>query len=143
VRKGSRRSPRPKRSSGSGFDASKRTFWLVEGLLVYLEETAVDVLFRRIDALSASGSRIVFDASSNAILRLPMMAARLAFVAKLGAPWIFGLDDPEAFAAKIGWRADVTEHGEIGARFGRWPFPVAPPGVRGVPRSHLIEMTKP
>jgi methyltransferase (TIGR00027 family) len=126
-----------------GMAPSKRTFWLVEGLLVYLEAPAVDALFTRLDGLSAAGSRAVFDASSTAILTHPVMAARVAFVAKLGAPWIYGLDEPEAFAARFGWRAQVTEHGELGARFGRWPYPVVPRSVPGVPRSFLVETTKP
>jgi methyltransferase (TIGR00027 family) len=126
-----------------GMSPSRRTFWVVEGLLIYLEAPAVDALFTRLDALSAPGSRAIFDGSSTAILQHPIMASRVAFVAKLGAPWIYGLDEPEAFTARFGWRAQVTEHGELGARFARWPYPVFPRTVPGVPRSHLVEMTKP
>ncbi len=125
-----------------GMDPSKRTFWLVEGLLVYLEAPVVDALFTRLGALSASGSRAVFDASSKVILEHPIMAARVAFVARLGAPWIYGIDDPEAFAERFGWHAQVTDLGELGARFGRWPYPAVPRQVPGVPRSHLVEMSK-
>ena len=39
----------------AGFDASVPTMWSAEGLLRYLPATAQDLLFERIDSLSASG----------------------------------------------------------------------------------------
>jgi hypothetical protein len=41
-----------------GFSSDSRTVWLVEGLLQYLDAAAVNLLFERIDALSASGSTV-------------------------------------------------------------------------------------
>ncbi|ULE33852.1 SAM-dependent methyltransferase [Mycobacterium sp. IDR2000157661] len=48
----------PKALSDNGFDAMKPTAWIAEGLLIYLPPEAQDLLFDRIDALSAPGSRL-------------------------------------------------------------------------------------
>jgi methyltransferase (TIGR00027 family) len=42
----------------NGFDATQPTAWIAEGLLIYLPAEAQDLLFDRIDELSAPGSRI-------------------------------------------------------------------------------------
>ena len=44
----------------SGFDPSKRTFWIAEGLLMYFPETAVASLVKTLSGLSAIGSRLAF-----------------------------------------------------------------------------------
>lgn len=41
-----------------GFDAHRPTAWIAEGLLIYLPPQAQDLLFDRIDELSAPGSRV-------------------------------------------------------------------------------------
>ncbi|MET0474467.1 MAG: class I SAM-dependent methyltransferase [Mycobacterium sp.] len=43
---------------GAGFDETLPTAWLAEGLLMYLPADAQDLLFERITALSAPGSRV-------------------------------------------------------------------------------------
>ena len=48
----------PKALVNNGFDASRPTAWIAEGLLIYLPPEAQDLLFDRIDALSAPGSRL-------------------------------------------------------------------------------------
>jgi methyltransferase (TIGR00027 family) len=48
----------PKTLLDNGFDAKRSTAWIAEGLLIYLPPDAQDLLFDRIDALSAPGSRI-------------------------------------------------------------------------------------
>jgi hypothetical protein len=50
----------------------------------------------------------------------------------------FGTNDPEALFAEHGWEAEVIQPGEGEANFGRWPYPVAPRGVPGVPRLFLV-----
>ena len=45
-----------------GFDPSRPTAWSAEGLLPYLPAAAQDLLFERIDELSADGSRITVEA---------------------------------------------------------------------------------
>jgi methyltransferase (TIGR00027 family) len=48
----------PKALLGNGFDATQPTAWIAEGLLIYLPPDAQDLLFDRIDELSAPGSRV-------------------------------------------------------------------------------------
>lgn len=46
----------------NGFDAGASTAWLAEGLLMYLPADAQDLLFDRVTAISAAGSRIAAEA---------------------------------------------------------------------------------
>jgi methyltransferase (TIGR00027 family) len=48
----------PKALCDKGFDATQPTAWIAEGLLIYLPPEAQDLLFDRIDELSAPGSRV-------------------------------------------------------------------------------------
>jgi methyltransferase (TIGR00027 family) len=48
----------PKALRDNGFDPAKPTAWIAEGLLIYLPSEAQDLLFDRIDELSAPGSRV-------------------------------------------------------------------------------------
>ncbi len=127
--------------TSAGFDPSKKTLWLVEGLIVYLEEADVRTLFARIDALSASASELLFDANNRAILTSPFMTARLAFVASLGAPWRFGTDEPEKIMP-VTWDTTVTDFGVVGKSYGRWDLPVFPRAVANIPMSFLVRATK-
>jgi methyltransferase (TIGR00027 family) len=49
----------------AGFDASVPTAWSAEGLLPYLTADAQDLLFDRIQSLSAPGSRVAVEAFTN------------------------------------------------------------------------------
>jgi methyltransferase (TIGR00027 family) len=48
----------PKALLDNGFDPTQSTAWIAEGLLIYLPPDAQDLLFDRIDELSAPGSRV-------------------------------------------------------------------------------------
>ncbi len=48
----------PKALRDNGFDPTRPTAWIAEGLLIYLPPEAQDLLFDRIDELSAPGSRV-------------------------------------------------------------------------------------
>jgi methyltransferase (TIGR00027 family) len=48
----------PKALRDNGFDSTKPTAWIAEGLLIYLPSEAQDLLFDRINELSAPGSRV-------------------------------------------------------------------------------------
>jgi len=48
----------PKALLDNGFDVSQPTAWIAEGLLIYLPPEAQDLLFDRINELSAPGSRV-------------------------------------------------------------------------------------
>ncbi len=48
----------PKALRDNGFNSTQPTAWIAEGLLIYLPSAAQDLLFDRIDDLSAPGSRV-------------------------------------------------------------------------------------
>ncbi len=132
----------PAALASAGFDATRPTFFSVEGLVIYLEEAAVRGIFARIDSLSAPGSVVVLDLIGSSVLESPFMTATLELVKSLGAPWLFGTDEPESLLPKS-WAFEVLDYGTIGHAYGRWPFPIAPRGMAGVPQSFLVQAKKP
>ena len=62
-----------------------------------------------------------------------------AALARRGAAGRFGTNDPETLMADHGWEADVTQPGEGGANYGRWPRPMVPRWLPGLPRSFLVK----
>ena len=68
------------------------------------------------------------------LLTSPTMQPLLAAFTRRGAPVHLGVNDPEALLAEYVWKAEATQPGEQGANYGRWPYPVVPRGIPGVPR---------
>lgn len=132
----------PNAIRSAGLDPSAPTVWLIEGLLQYLNENAVSMLFDRIDALSAPGSALFYEVVGTSLLESPMMAGLLESMAAQGAPWLFGTDEPEQLAERRGWSATVTDVAEAGNRYNRWFAPAMPMNVPGVPRGYFIVATK-
>jgi hypothetical protein len=50
----------------------------------------------------------------------------------------FGVDDPEPFLGRHGWRGTSVVAGAPEANYGRWPYRYVPRGAPGVPRAYLI-----
>ncbi|WP_394841089.1 SAM-dependent methyltransferase [Pendulispora brunnea] len=125
---------------GAGFDSNRRTAWVVEGLLQYLEEPTVKLLFERIDALSAAGSVVLYDAVGRAALRAPQLQGALTMMKELGAPWIFGSDEPASLLPR--WNVQAIDPGDIGRPLGRWPIPAPPPNTPARPLGYLLEARK-
>jgi methyltransferase (TIGR00027 family) len=133
----------PSALAAHGFDPGAPTTWLVEGLLLYLEADEVRALLGRLDAQARPGSLFLADLIGSTMLQAPYLQPILAYVAGLGAPWKFGTDEPEALLAPLGWEVAAHDFGHYADALGRWPYPrLAPPGVRGVPRSFLVEAIK-
>jgi methyltransferase (TIGR00027 family) len=126
----------------SDFDPALPTVWLVEGLTQYLEEASVEALFRGIDSLSAARSMLLYDIVGRLLLESPVLGPARRMMAELGAPWIYGTDDPAGLIAPLGWDVTLSDPGEVGTRWGRWPFPVPPLSVPGIPRGYLVEASK-
>src|ERR1700744_5374697 len=66
----------PKALTEAGFDASAPTAWSAEGLLPYLTADAQDLLFERIQSLSAPGSRVAVEAFTNEFFSADSFARR-------------------------------------------------------------------
>jgi methyltransferase (TIGR00027 family) len=128
----------PEALLASGYRPERPSVWLIEGLLYYLTRTAVHGLLKKVGALTATGSLLGLDVMNRglffSLVAWPLQAA----LARLGAPGRFGTNDPERLMARHGWEADVTQPGEEGANFGRWPRPMLPREVPGLPRSFLV-----
>lgn len=126
----------------NGFDPEAPTVWLMEGLLPYLDESAVHTLFGRVDALSAPGSVLLYDIVGKVLLDGVMLSAVREQMSRSGAPWLFGTDSPEQLCEPLGWSAVVTDVAEPGNKWNRWFAPAVPLDVPGVPRGYFVTATK-
>lgn len=121
-----------------GYRPERPSVWVIEGLLYYLTRAAVHGLLGKVGRLTVSGSLLGLDVMNRglffSLVAWPMQAA----LARLGAPGRFGTNNPERLMSRHGWEADVTQPGEEGANFGRWPAPMVPREVPGLPRSFLV-----
>jgi methyltransferase (TIGR00027 family) len=129
----------------AGFEPREPTAWLVEGLLMYLDEAERDRLLDRAGALSSSASRIALDHRPG-FFSPPVVgaddAAREASAARFAALAGAASSDasltaPAEWLGRHGWRAEIEEPGAILARYGRAvpaPFLSAEPGA---PRSWM------
>ncbi len=81
----------------AGFRPARRTMWLAEGLLFYLDAAAVEDLLAGTRRLSSSRSVFVADVFGTALLRQRDWGSRPPFCA----------DDPAGLFAHAGWQ-DVT-----------------------------------
>ena len=118
----------------AGYEPREPSAWLAEGLLFYMPEAAVRGLLDGVGALATSGSLLGVDLVNDDLLASPLMRPLLRALARRGALGHFGANDPEALLAEHGWEAEAIQPGERGANYGRWPYPVAPRRVPGVPR---------
>lgn len=123
----------------AGFDPAAPTAFLVEGLLAYLDEAAVNRLFGAIGALASGSSWIGFDVIGTQVMTSPFMTSFLKFLEELGCPFRFGVDDPAEFLARHGWQGNIAIPGEPTASFDRWPYPVVARAHPSIPRNYLIE----
>jgi methyltransferase (TIGR00027 family) len=85
----------------AGFDAGAPTAWSAEGLLPYLTAQAQDLLLDRIQALSASGSRVAVEAFTNEFFSAESFARREQQMERY-----------RSAAIKLG-RTDPTESGNL------------------------------
>jgi methyltransferase (TIGR00027 family) len=91
----------PKALMDAGFDPNLPTAWLAEGLLPYLTAEAQDLLFERIQTLSARGSQVAVEAFTNDFFSAESFARREA-----------QMEQYRAVAIKLGGK-DITESGNL------------------------------
>jgi methyltransferase (TIGR00027 family) len=99
--------PWAERLIDAGFDAQQPAVWLVEGLLMYLDEQATQHIMQTISRLAVPGSWLGLD--------LPQRSLRGHVV-----------NDPTQWLTDLGWRAEVASLADVAARYGRWPHPRPP-----------------
>jgi methyltransferase (TIGR00027 family) len=137
----------------AGFDISAPTAWTVEGLLPYLPAATQDLLFERIQTLTAAGSRIAVEApgpdfnNADARERQRLMMQRFrALKGQLGRPdfghdlrdfeqvWYFeDRTDVGEWLRDRGWKVSVQTAEEMMARYDRHP----PEGIEA-PRNLFV-----
>jgi methyltransferase (TIGR00027 family) len=122
----------------AGYNVKQPSAWLIEGLFMYLSEAEAQALLTMTANLAAPGSWLGADLVNSAFLTSPLSRSWLRIAATHGAPWRFGADLPEALFASHGWEAAVTQPGETGANYHRWPFGVASRRLPRVPRLFLV-----
>jgi methyltransferase (TIGR00027 family) len=91
----------PKALTEAGFDPTIPTSWSAEGLLPYLTADAQDLLFDRIQSLSARGSRVAVEAFTNDFFSAESFARRQE-----------QMEQYRAVASKLGGK-DITEVGNL------------------------------
>ena len=128
--------------AASGFDPARKSAFLAEGLLYYLDADAVSSLFDALRGIAAPGSWLGVDAMNPEVLTSPFMASYLKRLDELGCPWKFGMADPDAFLSSRGWHSSFVLPGEPEAQYGRWIMPVVPRTVPGLPRTFLLRATR-
>lgn len=98
----------------SGFGVDRKSLFILEGLLMYLQPESVDETFDVIARFAGEGSEVVFDYVRASVLRQEGScygeSEIIRTVAKAGERWHFGLeeDEIEPFLMKFGLR--TTEH---------------------------------
>jgi len=128
--------------AAAGFVKSKPAAFLVEGLLMYLEEHEALPLLAAIGEIAAPGSWIAADVVNPGVLTSPYMTRYMTALREAGSPWKFGIEDPESFFRQHGWSPTVVQPGDPEASYGRWPFPTAPRAVPGLPRTFFVTAGK-
>jgi methyltransferase (TIGR00027 family) len=119
------------------------SFWLLEGLLMYLQPGEVDTLLDAVAGQLGAGSSIAFDVPNSAYLdpRGPV-AAHAARHAARGSPWTFATDAPSELVRSRGLEEDVTYVGHPRAHYGRLPWPATNAPIAGQPTSYLVKGTR-
>lgn len=121
-----------------GYRPERKSVWLIEGLLYYLTRPAVHRLLDKVRSLTAADSALGLDVMNRGLFFSPMTWPMQAALARRGAPGRFGTNNPEKLMARHGFEANVTQPGEEGANFGRWPKPILPRAVPSLQRSFLV-----
>jgi methyltransferase (TIGR00027 family) len=122
----------------AGLKPDVPTAFLAEGLLMYLDGSAVRSLLGAIDGIAPAGSWLGVDVVGNVFLKSAEMQPFLKMLEEMGCPWRFGTDEPEELLAGYGWSARAFVAGSPEANYNRWPYPAAPRSMPGIPRSYLV-----
>ncbi len=118
----------PAALAAAGFDRTRPTAWLAEGLLPYLPSDAQDRLFEMFTALSAPGSQVAIEVfgmnTGGNTSRWRRMRERLGLDVNVEALTYHEPDRSDAaqWLADHGWRVSVVNNRDEMARLGR-PVP--------------------
>jgi methyltransferase (TIGR00027 family) len=119
------------------FDPTHKTAFLIERLQ-YVQPEGADRLLRDVSALAAEGSWIGLSLVTTETLRSSFMQPFLRKLETIGLPpWIFGVDDPNAWLSPFGWNVRSVGVGAPEANYHRWPYAYYPREMPAVSRPFL------
>ncbi|MGZ8803618.1 MAG: class I SAM-dependent methyltransferase, partial [Mycobacterium sp.] len=105
-----------------GFDPSRPTAWSAEGLLPYLPAEGQDLLFERIDELSAPGSRVGVESFGAGFFDPAYLASRREQLRQMReAAGTENRTDVADWLMDHGWRVSSVDAGTLMERYGRPP----------------------
>ncbi|NUU22137.1 MAG: SAM-dependent methyltransferase [Streptomycetaceae bacterium] len=104
----------------AGHDPSTPTVWIAEGLFYYLERAPAREIMRTVTALSAPGSRLVFDIPHTDFRRDPEKAQFLAYMADRGSPFVGAADHPGELLPEGEWDTDAYLSPDLATGQCRW-----------------------
>jgi methyltransferase (TIGR00027 family) len=125
----------------AGFDRTRPTAWLAEGLLLYLPAAAQETLLTRVHELSAPGSRIAIEQHAAGGLQAfaddPMVRTAADHLgADLAELWYDDpRRDPGEWLAEHGWSVHSAPVEQLASDYGR---PLSGPTVEGMGAGVLI-----
>jgi methyltransferase (TIGR00027 family) len=89
--------------AGAGCREDRKTFFIWEGVSMYIPQDAVDATLRFVATRSAPGSRIIFDYMLESSLKSPRVANGIQkSLIAIGEPWIFGFPGRRATEYVLG-----------------------------------------
>lgn len=127
----------------AGFDRTRPTAWLLEGVMMFLSDADNDRLLARISSLSPPGSRIAIEHFNQEFRRLPQMNQvheRFRSLDALADSWVA---DPVRWLARHGWYGTVAAPTRLAGQHGR-PVPaITDPELVGPARIWLASAVRP
>ena len=99
-------------------------------------------LLKRFETWCGSGRAVIGMDLAHGHADVAVTAGLMQGLAKPVAPSELGVDDPRELLARYGWQATVASPGDPEVSYGRWPFPPAPRGVPGMPRSFFVKAVR-
>ncbi|EFA84366.1 hypothetical protein PPL_03444 [Heterostelium album PN500] len=96
-----------KKLEESGFDRSKPTVWLLEGLLMYLSIEEIELLLSSASSLSSSGSVMLIQTTQD--IKLEENDKRRVFASPLRAEFKSFTNTPSLYLEKCGFSVDINE----------------------------------
>lgn len=102
-----------------GFEPKNKCVFLLEGLIMYLENEQLEELLKTISGVSCTNSFIIGDGITEDFLKNDCKFL-LDVWNKWGSPMINPIENPKELIEKFGYQCKVSFIGDEDANFGRW-----------------------
>jgi methyltransferase (TIGR00027 family) len=110
----------PSRLRAAGFEPTRLTTWVAEGLLVYLSKVDAERLLTSVRDLSVSGSQLSFEYDIPDRGSTLDQAREIAGMEEVASMWLGGLgEDPAEWLRQHGWTVESISRATFVQRYGR------------------------